>query len=102
MNGTAPHEGRVEILYNNTWGTICDDEWDDIDATVVCKQLGYGNGTARKRSHFGQGSGQIWMNKVNCDGTEDELADCKIKQFGLHNCGHDQDAGVSCFSMNCF
>ena len=41
VDGSNQYEGRVEVCINDQWGTICDNSWDNIDATIVCKQLGY-------------------------------------------------------------
>ena len=41
MGGSNQYEGRLEVCINDQWGTVCDDGWSSIDATVVCKQLGY-------------------------------------------------------------
>ncbi|CAG2232257.1 unnamed protein product [Mytilus edulis] len=41
IGGSQENKGRLEILYNDTWGTVCDDDFDNIDASVACRQLGY-------------------------------------------------------------
>ena len=41
IGGTAENEGRVEVCYGHTWGTVCDNGWSHHDANIVCRQLGY-------------------------------------------------------------
>ena len=95
--GNKTHQGRVEVFVNGTWGTVCDDEWDMNDASVVCRQLGYGRAlTALNTAAFGRGQGKIWMNNVQCTGNESSLTDCAHNGLGNANCSHSKDAGVVC------
>jgi len=88
--------GRVEILHNNIWGTVCDDSFDNNDANVVCRQL-FGPGhVGTDRGNTGAGSGQIWLDDMNCNGNELRLADCSHPSWGRHNCSHPEDVWVSC------
>ena len=42
--GQSPTEGIVEICFGGIWGSICDNGWDERDARVACRQLGYNHG----------------------------------------------------------
>ena len=97
MNSYLPHAGRVEVLYSGLWGTICSDYWGLPDADVVCHQLGYdGALRAVRNAAFGQGTGQIWLDDVQCVGNERSISHCNHLRWGAHNCRHYQDAGVVC------
>ncbi|XP_047229732.1 deleted in malignant brain tumors 1 protein-like [Girardinichthys multiradiatus] len=97
LSGPTRCSGRVEAYYNDVWGTVCDDSWDMNDATVVCRQLGCGPAlSAPGMAHFGQGTGQIWLDDMGCSGSERSLSECSNPGFGIHNCGHSEDASAIC------
>jgi len=103
VGGTSHSEGRVEVNYDGEWGTVCDNGWDDTDAGVVCRQLGFGSlGTAIGLASFGQGSGPILLDSVTCSGSESTLASCGHLGVNItRSCSHNEDAGVMCSSDIC-
>ena len=90
-------DGRVEVLLNGLWGTICDDLFDINDANVICRELGFpGALTIVTNSAFGRGTGRIWLDDLRCYGNETSLFLCPHGGFGNHNCYHYEDVGVVC------
>ncbi|XP_064862120.1 deleted in malignant brain tumors 1 protein-like [Oncorhynchus nerka] len=97
VNGPNNCSGRVEVFHSGQWGTVCDDDWDLLDAKVVCRALGCGVALeAPDQAHFGQGRGEIWLKDVQCSGNEGSLLVCRSDGLGSHNCGHSEDAAAIC------
>ena len=100
VGGSTPNEGRVEVYYNGTWGTVCDGSWSRTDGNVVCRMLGYPGAVSTSRGgHFGEGTGRIWLDGVNCSGSENSLLNCSHNGWGDHDCDHSKDVGVVCRGM---
>uniref|UniRef100_A0A8C4GF92 Lysyl oxidase homolog n=1 Tax=Dicentrarchus labrax TaxID=13489 RepID=A0A8C4GF92_DICLA len=94
--GAMIGEGRVEVLKNGEWGTVCDDNWNIRAATVVCRELGFGSAKeALTGARLGQGMGPVHMNEVECSGFEKSLTECYFNRDAL-GCSHEEDAAVKC------
>ena len=86
------------MYHNDEWGTVCDDGWDVNDAQVVCSELNFGPAiAARYNAFYGQGHGRkIWLDDLNCIGTEWTIGNCSHRGWNVQDCSHRQDAGVKC------
>ena len=125
VGSSNQYEGRVEVCINDTWGTVCDDSWGSVDATVICKQLEYAytgctlintitiissdhdnitnyfihyyiDGKYYTSAYFGAGSGTIWFDNVACTSSNTKLVQCSSSPIGEEDCSHSEDAGVGC------
>ena len=96
-----PAEGRVEVFYNNSWGTVCNDFFDPYEGIVVCRELGYTGVLevitfAQTVYGVADGNTKIWLDDVHCNGNEWSIFECYHSELGHHNCDHSEDVGVRC------
>ena len=87
--------GRVEVLINTEWNTVCSQGFGIKEANVICNQLGL-NGARRVRTgYYGEGSGEIVaISNRGCDGGEHNILDCDLSP--ALNCSHADDVGIEC------
>jgi len=99
VGGSSLREGRLEVYHNGSWGTVCNNEFNSAAARIVCYFLGFGNvGRQTNIDIYGIGKGQIWLDSINCDGTERHIGECSHGGWGIYNCTHNEDVAVSCIA----
>ena len=90
--------GRVEI-YNpasGEFGTVCRDNFDEAEALVACRSLGFNKGKVLNAAQTPNGTETILLDDLDCTGTENSLLECQHNGIGIHNCQHSEDVGVFC------
>ena len=109
VGGEVPNEGRVEVFFNNQWGTVCYHGWDNQDAKaesfakVICRQLVYPEGNYQAvipiyDGYYAPGTGPIWLDDVNCTGIENDITECSHSGWGYHDCSHSEDVAIVCLT----
>ncbi|KAL0148690.1 hypothetical protein M9458_056017 [Cirrhinus mrigala] len=95
--GGSRCSGRLEILHNWTWMSVCDAAFDQQDAEVVCRELDCGAPVqVLGAAAFGKGDAQMWTQEIQCRGNESQIHLCPISQSHKSNCSHDNDVGLVC------
>lgn len=99
---TQRNKGIVEILHQNVWGTVCDDglnyggTYGDEFTTVACSELGFTSTGSVSTDPTVEGTGPIWLDQVECVGTETSLGACPDDGWAVHDCSHGEDTEITC------
>ncbi|XP_053386927.1 uncharacterized protein LOC123542089 isoform X2 [Mercenaria mercenaria] len=98
LAGTSgPYHGRVELEVNGTWGTVGDDYFGTYEARVVCRMLGLGYRSRLNGAYYGQGSGPILVDRLDCPSSATHINQCKYSVDNYYNTQHNEDVSVICW-----
>ncbi|XP_033124705.1 deleted in malignant brain tumors 1 protein-like [Anneissia japonica] len=77
---------------------ICSDLWNNYNAQVVCRQLGFTDGVLIDNviNRYPSSSGDIFLSNITCDGSESAIVDCKHNDWSDNDCSHTKDVNVFC------
>ena len=101
------------------WGSICRDFWNNEDASVVCRQLGYSpygkytimsiaiyndclltGAIGPSATYYSSNTGSHKMIDVNCTGDENNIVSCPYNGYTSYPCSLGRDANVFCCRFN--
>ena len=94
LDGPSENEGRLEYFTEAGWTSVCDNNFNDINAQVVCAEIGLDGGLSIGGGLYGPGPSGIFMSEIDCNGTEEKLSYCPTGV--LNTCTHDEDISVVC------
>ncbi|KAL0195656.1 hypothetical protein M9458_009228, partial [Cirrhinus mrigala] len=87
--GGSHCSGRLEILHNQTWMSVCDAAFDQQDAEVVCRELDCGAPVqVLGAAAVGKGDTQMWTQEIQCRGNESQIHFCPVSST-KHDCSND-------------
>ncbi|XP_045070295.1 deleted in malignant brain tumors 1 protein-like [Coregonus clupeaformis] len=96
VDGTGLCSGRLEVKSSQSWASVCEADFDQQDAEVVCGELGCGAPAALQGGLYGEGEGQTWDKEFQCKGNESLLLDCDTSDRKNNTCLPGNAVGLTC------
>ncbi|XP_028424312.1 scavenger receptor cysteine-rich type 1 protein M130-like [Perca flavescens] len=100
VNGTSLCSGRLEMKTNQStqgWSSVCEDDFDQQDAEVVCRELGCGAPSFLQGALYGEVEAPMWTKEFQCGGNESALLDCRSSD--RNNCSSGKAVGLTCSDL---
>ncbi|XP_072273478.1 scavenger receptor cysteine-rich type 1 protein M130 isoform X3 [Pyxicephalus adspersus] len=97
VGGANECEGRLEVFYNGSWGSVCSNLMSSHSISVICKQLNCGtSGQLEASFTYGLGAAPYWLDRIECHSRDSSLSECPSAPWGHNNCSPSEVAQISC------
>ncbi|XP_053176347.1 scavenger receptor cysteine-rich type 1 protein M130-like [Scomber japonicus] len=96
VNGASLCSGRLEVKSERSWSSVCEADFDQQDAEVVCRELGCGAPSVLQGALYGEMEAQIWTKEFQCGGNESALLDCRRSDSARRTCSPGKAVGLTC------
>ncbi|KAK2818492.1 hypothetical protein Q5P01_024053 [Channa striata] len=102
VNGTSLCSGRLEVKSdqsdrsNQRWSSVCEADFDQQDAEVVCRELGCGAPSVLQGALYGEEEAPVWTRDFQCGGHESALLDCRSSDSTRTTCSPGKAVGLTC------
>ncbi|XP_067432529.1 scavenger receptor cysteine-rich type 1 protein M130-like isoform X2 [Thunnus thynnus] len=96
VNGTSLCSGRLEVKSEQSWSSVCEADFDQQDAEVVCRELGCGAHLVLQGALYGEVEAPMWTKEFQCGGNESALLDCGRSDSARSTCSPDKAVGLTC------
>ncbi|XP_037630441.1 LOW QUALITY PROTEIN: scavenger receptor cysteine-rich type 1 protein M160-like [Sebastes umbrosus] len=100
VNGKSLCSGRLEVKSNQSWSSVCKDDFDLQDAEVVCRELGCGAPSVLQGALYGDVEAPVWTKEFQCGGHESALLDCDSSDSDRNTCSPGKAAGLTCSELH--
>ncbi|XP_036974072.1 scavenger receptor cysteine-rich type 1 protein M160-like isoform X2 [Acanthopagrus latus] len=100
VNGNSLCSGRLEVKSNQRWSSVCEDDFDQQDAEVVCRELGCGAPSVLQGALYGEVEAPVWTREFQCGGHESALLDCRTSGSDRNTCSPGKAVGLTCSEPN--
>ncbi|CAK6979958.1 scavenger receptor cysteine-rich type 1 protein M130-like, partial [Scomber scombrus] len=98
VNGTSLCSGRLEVKSEQSWSSVCEADFDQQDAEVVCRELGCGAPSVLQGALYGEVEAPMWTKEFQCGGNESALLDCRRSDSARRTCSPGKAVGLTCSS----
>uniref|UniRef100_A0A671X0S2 Uncharacterized protein n=1 Tax=Sparus aurata TaxID=8175 RepID=A0A671X0S2_SPAAU len=102
VNGTSLCSGRLEVKSdqsnqsNQWWSLVCEADFDQRDAEVVCRELGCGAPSVLWGALYGEVKALMLTKEFQCEGNESALLDCRSSGSDRNTCSPGKAVGLTC------